>query len=52
MISINPDAHSIAGLDDIKYGIYVAQKGLLKVDMCFNAQDLSVVQKVFNAKVK
>lgn len=31
MISINPDAHSIAGFDDIKYGVLVAQKaGLTK----------------------
>lgn len=26
LISINPDAHSISGFDDIKYGVLVAQK--------------------------
>jgi DNA polymerase (family 10) len=26
MISINPDAHNIAGMQDIKYGVLVAQK--------------------------
>lgn len=26
-IAINPDAHSIAGIDDIKYGVYAARKG-------------------------
>lgn len=29
LISINPDAHSIKGYDDIKYGVFAAQKGLL-----------------------
>ena len=32
LISINPDAHSIEGLDDTKYGVLVAQKaGLTKM---------------------
>lgn len=29
LLSINPDAHSIEGYDDIKYGVLAAQKGLL-----------------------
>ncbi len=29
IISINPDAHSIVGYDDIRYGVIAAQKGLL-----------------------
>jgi DNA polymerase (family 10) len=29
LISINPDAHSIKGINDITYGVAVAQKGLL-----------------------
>jgi DNA polymerase (family 10) len=48
-ISINPDAHSIAGLDDVKYGIYVAQKGLLTKEMCFNAQDLNTIVATFKS---
>jgi DNA polymerase (family 10) len=28
-VSINPDAHSISGIDDVRYGILCAQKGLL-----------------------
>ena len=28
-LSINPDAHSINGIDDIRYGVLCAQKGLL-----------------------
>ena len=31
LISIDPDAHSIKGFDDIKYGVFAAQKaGLAK----------------------
>ena len=29
LISINPDAHSIKGIDDIRYGVLSAQKGML-----------------------
>ncbi|WP_336517569.1 helix-hairpin-helix domain-containing protein [Pollutibacter soli] len=32
MISIDPDAHSIDGYDDIRYGVYAAQKSLLTPD--------------------
>ena len=38
-ISINPDAHSIKGIGDIRYGVLAAQKaGLRKVE-CLNALD-------------
>lgn len=30
MISIDPDAHNIAGLQDIQYGVLVAQKAIVK----------------------
>jgi DNA polymerase (family 10) len=30
MLSINPDAHSIDGIDDVFYGIRSAQKGMLR----------------------
>ncbi|MEI7472668.1 MAG: helix-hairpin-helix domain-containing protein [Ferruginibacter sp.] len=36
LISINPDAHTIEGFDDTKYGVLVAQKALLS-----SAQNLS-----------
>lgn len=32
LISINPDAHSIEGMQDIQYGCLVAQKALLTID--------------------
>ena len=29
LISVNPDSHSISGIDDIKYGVFAAQKAML-----------------------
>jgi len=40
MISINPDAHSIAGIKDIHFGVMAASKGGLTRDMCLNTKDL------------
>lgn len=50
-ISINPDAHSISGLDDVKFGMYVAQKGLLTKEMCFNAQSLTYIENFLGRNV-
>lgn len=36
-ISINPDAHSIEGLEDVHYGIHVARKAGLTINECLNA---------------
>jgi len=33
LISINPDAHRTEGIDDIRYGVLVAQKGMLSPTM-------------------
>ena len=30
LISIDPDAHAIEGFDDIRYGVLVAQKAMVK----------------------
>ncbi|SEP59824.1 DNA polymerase/3'-5' exonuclease PolX [Neolewinella agarilytica] len=35
-ISINPDAHSMGGMDDIKYGVAAARKGGLTKNGCWN----------------
>ena len=40
LISINPDAHSIAGLDDSQYGVSAARKAGLPIAYCLNAMDL------------
>lgn len=42
-ISINPDAHRIEGISDIRYGVYMARKGWLTASdvlNCMNWQDL------------
>ncbi len=33
LLSINPDAHRVEGIDDIRYGVLVAQKGMLPAAM-------------------
>ncbi len=38
-ISINPDAHSIRGYDDVQWGINVARKAGLLVHQCLNAMN-------------
>lgn len=39
LISINPDAHNINGIKDVKYGIHVARKGGLIPSQCLNAKN-------------
>lgn len=39
-ISINPDAHSMGGIDDIRYGVLAARKGGLTVEGCWNTMAL------------
>ncbi len=41
MLSINPDAHRMAGLLDMRYGVDVARKGGLTKKMTFNALSLN-----------
>jgi DNA polymerase (family X) len=36
-VVIAPDAHSVSGLDDMRYGLAIARKGLLLRDSCINA---------------
>ena len=36
LISINPDAHNINGISDIKYGVSAARKALLRPSECLN----------------
>lgn len=40
LISINPDAHSIDGIDDINWGVISARKGGLTRSMTLNAKNL------------
>ena len=41
-ISINPDAHAMGGIDDIKYGVLAARKGGLTAEGCWNSKKLEV----------
>ncbi|MGE5430503.1 MAG: PHP domain-containing protein [Syntrophomonadaceae bacterium] len=52
MFSINPDAHSIMGIDEINYGIRVARKGGLQPEEVINCMDLEDFKKFLNRKVK
>lgn len=44
LISINPDAHRIRGLDDMAYGLAVARKGWLTAQNVFNALTVDEVK--------
>ncbi len=46
-ISINPDAHDTAGLEDMRYGILVANKGYLPASQTLNALTTEQVQRFF-----
>ncbi len=50
LISINPDAHSIDGINDMEYGIGIAQKGWLERKNIFNALSLAEVETFFKRK--
>lgn len=52
MISINPDAHDLSGIDDIKYGIAAARKGFLYSDKCFNSKGLREIENYFQKNKK
>ena len=41
LISINPDAHNVQGIHDIKYGVFAARKGGLTKEGCLNAKGLA-----------
>ena len=44
LISIDPDAHSLAGFDDIRYGVWAAQKGLLTKDRNLSSFSLAELE--------
>jgi DNA polymerase (family 10) len=45
MISINPDAHSIHEIDNIRWGVCAARKGGLTKEMTWNAMSLSGIRQ-------
>ena len=48
-IAINPDAHHVDGLEDIRYGVNIARKGWLEAQDIINCMGLGEM-KVFLAK--
>lgn len=52
MISINPDAHRKESLEDYRWGIPVAQKGLLTPALTLNAMGLAEIEEFFLGKRK
>ncbi len=50
LLSINPDAHSVAGLHDMHYGLLAARKGGLSADQCLNTFTAEQIGRYFNAR--
>ena len=50
LISINPDAHEIAGLKDVLYGVNVARKAGLTPEMTFNALGADQIEQHFKRR--
>lgn len=44
MLSVNPDAHSINGMDLVKYGVYAAQKGGLTPERNLSSMGLAALE--------
>jgi DNA polymerase (family 10) len=49
-ISINPDAHRVEGLGDIRYGLLVAQKGGLTKEFLFNSMEKDAFELFLSSK--
>jgi DNA polymerase (family 10) len=50
LISINPDAHSMEGVNDIRYGVYAARKGMLTKNFTLNTFSKDEVAAYFAKK--
>ena len=48
LISVNPDAHSVSGLHDMKYGVGIARKGWLESENVLNAKSLEELEHYFD----
>jgi len=51
-IVINPDAHSVGGLDDLDYGISVARRGWLTKADVWNSVPLKTITRRLAERVK
>jgi DNA polymerase (family 10) len=50
MLSINPDAHSIDGIDDVRYGVLSAQKGMLTKEANLSSMSLNEFEEFLKKK--
>ena len=50
LISINPDAHSLEGLDDVNYGVMAARKGWLAPEDVLNTYPPAEVAKILRRR--
>jgi len=48
MLSINPDAHRISGIDDIQWGVWSGRKGGLMKELTFNTKTVEEVEAYFS----
>lgn len=48
MLSINPDAHRISGIDDIQWGVWSGRKGGLLKEFTFNTKTVEEVEAYFS----
>jgi DNA polymerase (family 10) len=49
-IPVDPDAHTLAGIDDMRYGIGIARKGWLRPTDVLNTMDVEALQAFFLAR--
>lgn len=47
VISINPDAHAVAGLGDVFYGVNIARKGWQESKDVLNTKDVNDIKEIF-----
>jgi DNA polymerase (family 10) len=50
VLCVNPDAHEASHLDDMRWGLLAARKGLLLKANCLNAWPLEAIQEFFGGK--
>ena len=49
-IPVNPDAHTLAGIDDMRYGIGIARKGWLRPADVLNTMDIEALLAFFRVR--
>ena len=51
-IPVDPDAHTLAGIDDMRYGIGIARKGWLRPTDVLNTMDVEALRTFFSVRRK